>query len=688
MESSVTRLLVATKQLLEALNLWAQGRMSENGVSDVYVKLGNDFNAAVAAFGSVKIDMSDLINIPDQLRRHLECALSENASTAVLDQYLPPIRTIIINLLQGLKDKQAQWRRHLAEEKRRHENSRLSRASHASSRDSVLSELAARRQVQMTSPRPAPRGDEFSPSSSTTSSSRNLVSPPPQPSIPQPPPQYLAHPTHPTHPTHSARPPSQVVKHAPAPPPPAPAPPTINFPDPERASPITQNSPQLNNPLAELKRQDPLERRASKRFSSYTMGKMTSSASVSGGMSSLATPIPTNPQSGSDRRTSRRLSSIRASGVPFIPDNAPPLPPIPDSAKREMHRDSGSQSSLVESHHQPSRVSEKDEEEEDDGSVYESPFSVYLTIGHQTKKTTIDDKSTLTLAGLRMMFIDRFAYSSGLEDFPLIYLRDPKANVDYELEDVADVVEDSVLSLNIEPLDQVKQHFDLSITTVSQELKELKNALSANTRRFSSLAAPPPAVGANAVGLGLPTTPSTNQRPTEKQFKAAAEALQPQSTGQKPPHQLRVETPSADVMKKIRDLQAQFDNVQAVRRDLGVTKQIYVDFMNETKDQLNELRASTSKVRELAKTEVGGARAYIDVGKASLDGRSQDVLTRMEEIQDTVDDLKHDVIARRTKPRPNILKNLKNDFEKIREELEALDQQVGITSSLKFRRLN
>ncbi|TIA78905.1 hypothetical protein E3P89_03825 [Wallemia ichthyophaga] len=696
MESSVTRLLVATKQLLEALNLWAQGRMSENGVSDVYVKLGNDFNAAVAAFGSVKIDMSDLINIPDQLRRHLESALSENASPAVLDRFLPPIRTIIINLLQGLKDKQAQWRRHLAEEKRKHENSRLSRASHASSsRDSVLSELAARRQAQMTSPRPSPRGDEFSPSSSTTSS-RNLVSPPPQPMIPppqpqsQPPPQHPSHTYQPSQPAKKTQPPPQIMKQTPPPAPspaPAPPPPTINLPEPEQTSPIAKDSPQINNPLAELKRQDPLERRASKRFSSYTMGKMTSSASVSGGMSSLATPIPTNPQSGTERKSSRRLSSIRGSGVPFIPDNAPPLPPIPDSAKRQVSRDSDSQSSLVESHYQPSRVSEKDEGD-DNGSLDESPISVYLTIGHQTKKTIIEDKSTLTLAGLRMMFIDRFAYSSGLEDFPLIYLRDPKANVDYELENVADVIESSVLSLNIEPLDQVKQHFDLSITTVSQELKDLKNALSANTRRFSSLTAPPPPVGANdnaiantnastnGVGLGLPTMPSSNQRPSDKQFKAVAEALQPQSADEKSAQQLRVETPSTEVMKKIRDLQVQFDNVQAVRRDLGVTKQIYVDFMNETKDQINELRASTSKVRELAKTEVGGARAYIDVGKASLDGRSQDVLTRMEEIQDTVDDLKHDVIARRTKPRPNILKNLKNDFEKIRDELEALDQQV------------
>ena len=57
MESSVTRLLVATKMLLEALTKWSIGQRSEEQVSDVYVRLGNDFNTAKIAFGSYGIDM-------------------------------------------------------------------------------------------------------------------------------------------------------------------------------------------------------------------------------------------------------------------------------------------------------------------------------------------------------------------------------------------------------------------------------------------------------------------------------------------------------------------------------------------------------------------------------------------------------------------------------------------------------
>lgn len=57
-ESAVTRLLVSIKQLLESLTKWSTMKIDENDVSDVYVRLGNDFNAAVAAFTAFGIDMA------------------------------------------------------------------------------------------------------------------------------------------------------------------------------------------------------------------------------------------------------------------------------------------------------------------------------------------------------------------------------------------------------------------------------------------------------------------------------------------------------------------------------------------------------------------------------------------------------------------------------------------------------
>ncbi|CAI5757054.1 unnamed protein product [Candida verbasci] len=106
-ESSVTRLLVSTKHLLESLTQWARRESDDKFVSDAYVRLGNDFRAATRAFTNNGIDVSDIGNVPQALRVILESALSEEPSQENLDRFLPNIRNIIVSLLQNLKAKQA-----------------------------------------------------------------------------------------------------------------------------------------------------------------------------------------------------------------------------------------------------------------------------------------------------------------------------------------------------------------------------------------------------------------------------------------------------------------------------------------------------------------------------------------------------------------------------------------------------
>ncbi|KAI4254211.1 MAG: hypothetical protein LQ352_003229 [Teloschistes flavicans] len=109
-EKSVTHLLVATKQLLETLTQWSRHTATEGEVSDVYVRLGYEFNIACRAFNSIGVDTTDLGPVPELLRNILEETLSQEASPASLDRFLPRIRDIIIALLHGLKRKQSRLR--------------------------------------------------------------------------------------------------------------------------------------------------------------------------------------------------------------------------------------------------------------------------------------------------------------------------------------------------------------------------------------------------------------------------------------------------------------------------------------------------------------------------------------------------------------------------------------------------
>ena len=124
------------------------------------------------------------------------------------------------------------------------------------------------------------------------------------------------------------------------------------------------------------------------------------------------------------------------------------------------------------------------------------------------------------------------------------------------------------------------------------------------------------------------------------------------------------------------DLRTQFDEVQNLRRDLGVVRQLYSEFMKSTKDTLGSLRGQTQTVRQLASAKVSGARSYIEDGKTKLDSRSQNVLTKMEELQDTVESVKGDVLKRHISPRPQVLKAVKADIEFLANELTSLKDHI------------
>ncbi|KAI0690204.1 actin interacting protein 3, partial [Cytidiella melzeri] len=105
-------------------------------------------------------------------------------------------------------------------------------------------------------------------------------------------------------------------------------------------------------------------------------------------------------------------------------------------------------------------------------------------------------------------------------------------------------------------------------------------------------------------------------------------------------------------------------------------RQLYVDFMSQTKESLGALRTQTQNVRQLATAEVGASRAYIIDGKSKLDTRSQTILTKMEELQDTVEAIKEDVLKRNISPRPQVHKSIVADFDFVDSELDKLEDSI------------
>lgn len=776
-ESAVTRLLVAIKQLLEALTLWSQLKIDETQVSDVYVRLGNDFNAAVAAFAAFGIDMSELMSVPDELRNVLEQCLAEDATVENLEIYLPTVREIITNLLQGLRTKQSIYRRIISDQRRASEQQPGSSGGGHERNESRSSrgERSARGHRSQLSRTIAegerPERDSVSRRSAHSSSRRrdNHAQPPIphneeafvggfNPGLPeqfQPPSQSINEDSNPTFPESQARnpphgyspanatlpvepyaevpseqppdPPAETVSTLQSPPPSAvpahvkryslvdkPAsPPALvvvepssphsdqysgpSTPPPET---LTQDlPPAVATSLAALKNHDALERRASKRFSSFNISKMTGASTTrersrrghpnrrSLAVSSALTPgelavltevddedAPEPPPR--DERSPRARSKPRAA-APERSQTALPAPPASPPKAQEhptMVEDSEQQSSadtIAQPHVDTSRI------------------TVFLQLGREVKKASLEPN--ISFASLRVLFVDKFSYNPGQENFPAIYIRDPSSGVQYELENTDEVKEKCLLSLNIEPLDQIKQHIDSQISNLSKDIKDLRSAVSANNRQPTHIIAEPLAE----------STPIPN-RPTDSQFQTVARRLsrfvgdlstssftsqppsspsiglmQPQMTGQSLQPQMSGGSILSDYTSRVvTDLKTQFDEVQNLRRDLGVMRQLYTEFMKQTKESLTTLRGQTQSVKQLASTNVGGARGYIDSGKKKLDIRSQTVLTDVEKLLDTVEGVKDDMTKRQTTPKEQYVKSIKKDLDSVANELESLKEHI------------
>lgn len=230
---------------------------------------------------------------------------------------------------------------------------------------------------------------------------------------------------------------------------------------------------------------------------------------------------------------------------------------------------------------------------------------------------------------------------------------------------------------------------------LTQELKELRSTVG-TSKRMSHMSSHPPTI----VTQPFADAETPISRPTDKQLQRVARRLSrlvvnrddqapsvsiapangiiPQSTG----GTLLSQWTGGSVLSEasgriVTDLKTQFDELQNLRRDLGVMRQLYVDFMSQTKDSLSTLRSQTQTVRQLSNSKVGGAREYIHAGKASLDSRTQNALTRVEELQDTVENLKEDVLKRFVSPRSYVVKNVSKDIAEVTAELDALKEYIG-----------
>ncbi|KAK5947016.1 Bud site selection protein 6 [Knufia obscura] len=742
-EKSVTHLLVATKQLLETLTQWSRGNSQEEEVSDVYVRLGYEFNLACRAFNSIGVDTTDLGPVPDLLRSILEDTLSQPASPQALDNYLPRIRDIIINLLQGLKRKQSKLRQRPPKDgptsskpgqppvrqtstasavsdvtsitlvdqpvTGRGDSPSMMEAQDASNQNTIpqpsMERSSLRRSIRREPQQQIPSSDSTSTMSSATAQNLPVLSPSSQ-----------------------AESNSSIVAGFPFAPPP----------------------PPKQDALTALQRGGDLERRASRRFSAYQIQKhlgaspngvpvippaqnspipnrgrevRESMRAVTSRTSYQATRQKSSAGKLTDASPSRsgtlkhpqRISEKRDEPPSLNTQDAPRIePPVdrslddsPTAKTPEEYRGTQYIDTVISpepqlgatvngpfsptkenlgfegidgKQQQPGSSPERERDAEpvkrtdvqpasemrssatppptvtadlDSSPASQKELTLFLQYKTRIKKFMLPGGyEELTLARLQLAFIEKFAWHNA--ELPEIYIQDPISGVRHELEDLSDVKDRSVLVLNFEALDEVKKHFDEGIGGLKNTLEGVRSLLDGQTTMM--------------------------QRFGDRQLEASKDMARLSAT----PTPRATRAPASDLSKipsgSAPASEGQLQEVANLRRDIAVLRQSYSSMSADFSAAMKDIKAKAANVKAAAETaavptyEGNAGRVHVNEGKKTLMNDSEALVNRVDNLSDTVEDLRKDVVSRGVRPRPHDLEILSKEISAVMKDLSRVKE--------------
>lgn len=678
-EKSVTHLLVATKQLLETLTQWSRGQATDTQVSDVYVRLGYEFNMACRAFTAINVDTSDLGNVPDLLRSILEATLSQEASSESLEKYLPRIRDIIINLLHGLKRKQQRLRQRQGRDREGQGlperstsvstvtssgsngltsmiNDGIDAGGHAQDSrrpEPTMNNSPTRKPVSRESSQPKLPGelpgqdaqlpyppDNGGMSNSTTASSLLDVNPD---SFPPPPPD-----------------------------------------------------PQQSSAMAALQKGGDLERRASRRYSQYQISKhLGASGSGVPILPPQNSPIPNRgrKEARESLRAVQKRESVRHSRTPSklasSPMRAPETAfeqPAASNEQRNMSPEGRSPDKYVPSatisgplidpsmymdDSKPSDSESKTDVKQSNrsdvkpGEAYfqVSPpptptkdLTLFLQYKSKIKKIVLPEgRDELSLGRLQLAFIEKFSWNTQQNgtDLPEIYIQDPVSGVRHELEDLSDIKDRTVLVLNVEALDEVKKHFDDGLSTLTTMVKQMK-------QNYDDQAA-------------------TLQRVSERQQQQSNDMARLATASP-------ATIPSSDSSRSINSgpklAAGHLTEIQTLRRDIAVLRQTYSTFQSDIQSSMSGIRQKAAAVKTAASKAAApnidgdAGYSYVTNGRKKLNTDSDHLVGKVDDLQDLIEDLRKDLAQRGVRPLPRQIASVNKDIEEINKELTRMEQYM------------
>ena len=757
------------------LTQWSRHTATESEVSDVYVRLGYEFNIACRAFTSIGVDTTDLGPVPDLLRAILEDTLSQEASPASLDKFLPRIRDIIINLLHGLKRKQQRLRSRQAKDGPSGSNGpgmrQLSTGS-AGSGDTGITQMLE----DVPSYPPANRVSERRTGSGSTTVGDDASVPPRSSSVQN----MVTSPVREESGAASGDSAHRTIQREGRPAPPSLSDSSLSsttmqdlpvlspeeYRLPIQRMSVHENLDQFTHPapppppkqqdaLAALQRGGDLERRASRRYSAYQISKHLGASTNGVPMLPPAQNSPL-PNRGKDVRES--LNAVRTRGSlppkrqrsttrygehspsrgntvprriseessqsnegttvkvpPFLRDDAnSPISRTPEdklgpsfvdrrgddrpalgatlngppadgvngygdygavlSQKGELQttnaraeyvqlRDNGPSSSNNDSHVPQDSTLTGEQFVAEQSPQPGKELTLFLQYKSKIKKFVLPEGSSdLSIARLQLAFIEKFAWnthSNGI-DLPEIYIQDSVSGVRHELEDLADIKDRSVLVLNVEVLDEVKKHIDEGLGGLRRMVEGVRSVVDGQQIALKQVSDRQQDSGNHLAQIStVPSLSTGRMAGAEKSMDASIKKL---ATGS--------------------DATNQVSEIRSLRRDLAVVRQTFSSFASGVSSSMTDIRNKAGSIKSAASSTLtpilngDSGRAYVDAGKRTVGEESENIVNRVDDLQDLVEDLRKDVVTRGVRPLPRQLETVSKDISLATAELKKMQEYV------------
>jgi hypothetical protein len=360
------------------------------------------------------------------------------------------------------------------------------------------------------------------------------------------------------------------------------------------------------------------------------------------------------PMSPFDRMSATLNGPLMDSGPALVPEASPVEAPEPQ--KKDPARAQEQPRAVT-----PELAADHAQFVPEDSPKPGKELTLFLQYKTKIKKFVLaDGYNDLSIARLQLAFIEKFAWNTHNNgvDLPEIYIQDPVSGVRHELEDLADVKDRSVLVLNVEVLDEVKRHIDEGIGGLRKVVESVKTAVDDQNLTIRQVSERQQSTATEMARLAA-TSHSAPPRTMSMQET-------PRSNGQN----FTTTTPKLAA--------SQLVEIQSLRRDLAVLRQTYSNFQSTMESSMATIRTKAGAVKSAAvkaalpDLQGDSGRAYVDAGKKTLSEESDKLVARVDDLQDIVEDLRKDVVARGVRPRPRQLETVAKELQVATTELKKM----------------